>query len=149
MYKVEIPNLDLMREAFAKSPQKIAPILIDAVKKAGAEIVNEEKKQAPVKTGNLRRAIELQTGNIYARITPTANYSSYVNFGTGIYGDRHDYIRPTRAKVLRFTIGGKVVYAKRTKGQRANDFIGRTLDAKISNINDIFNKATEQIVNEL
>lgn len=148
MYKVEIPNLQELRDSFAKAPQKVAPILIDATKQAGAVIVNEEKKQVPVKTGTLRRSVELSLGNIYARITPTANYASYVNFGTGIHNGG-GYIYPKKSKYLKFNVGGRTIYCKRIAGQRANPFAERTLLNAKQQIIDIFNKAGNKIVNEL
>jgi hypothetical protein len=44
-------------------------------------------------------------------------------------GTRPHLIRPRRARALRFTVGGDVVFAKlvRHPGTRANDFMGRAL----------------------
>jgi hypothetical protein len=46
-----------------------------------------------------------------------------------IYGTRPHIIRPRRARVLRFEVGGRVVYAAYVKhpGTRANDFLDRAL----------------------
>lgn len=44
-------------------------------------------------------------------------------------GTRPHLIRPRRARALRFTVGGDVVFAKlvRHPGNRANNFLGRAL----------------------
>lgn len=46
-----------------------------------------------------------------------------------IYGTRPHIIRPRRARVLRFEVGGRVVYAAvvRHPGTRANNFLSRAL----------------------
>jgi hypothetical protein len=70
--------------------------------------VAEQKRGAPVKTGNLRRTIHL--GSVTTRSATTvasAKYAPAVEFGT-----RPHIIRPRRAKVLRFAAGGRVVFTK-------------------------------------
>lgn len=51
-------------------------------------------------------------------------YAGFVNDGT-----RPHVIRPRRAKALRFTVGGRVVFAKVVNhpGQRAQPFLDRAL----------------------
>lgn len=48
-----------------------------------------------------------------------------------LQGTRPHLIRPRRASVLRFEVGGRVVFAKlvRHPGTRANDFMRRALEA--------------------
>lgn len=73
------------------------------------EAVGEQKRLAPVRTGNLRRTINV--GRITARSAETlarANYAAYVEFGT----QPHE-IRPRNAKVLRWKVRGGYRYARR------------------------------------
>lgn len=45
--------------------------------------------------------------------------------GTGLYGPRHALIRPRHASVLRFSIGGTVLYRAWVRGVHPNAFLGR------------------------
>lgn len=85
------------------------------------DAVSEQKKLAPVKTGNLRRTIHV--GRITARSAETvasANYARFVEFGT-----RPHEIRPRKARVLAFKVGSRKVFARRVQhpGTRAQPFM--------------------------
>lgn len=76
-------------------------------------IATQAKVDVPVRTGNLGRTIgegrigfrgpRTVTGSVHA----TAHYAAPVHEGR-----RARTIRPVRAKALRFTVGGRVVFAK-------------------------------------
>lgn len=87
-------------------------------------VLGEQKREAPVRTGNLRRSIRL--GTISARVAQTvasANYAAHVEYGTG----PHE-IRPRRRRALRWRAAdGGVVFATKVNhpGTRANPFMAR------------------------
>lgn len=145
-YKIEINGLDELRKSFKKAPKKVTPILLKATKKAGALIVRVAKEEAPSKTSNLRRLIELELGNIFARITPTANYSHFVHEGTGIFGSKGAMILPKKAKAMRFQGKGGYVFIKSSKGQPANKFLDRTAKNVQREVNEIFIEAQKEII---
>jgi len=95
----------------------------DALGERGLELMREEE---PFKTGFLRETTERRQFNVpngYGEeIIPTAPYAVFNAFGTGIYGDTHEPIFPTQAKALRFVIGGRVLFRRSVKGQKANRF---------------------------
>ncbi len=140
MYDIEIKNLDKVLKEFENSPEKIDKDLQKSVKNIGATIVGIEKKEAPVGTGHLRRNIIFKYYPISVEIFPNTKYASYIESGTGLYGPRHDYIRPVSAKALAFKINGRWVFAKKTKGQKANKFVKRTADKAGPVANAIINK---------
>lgn len=85
------------------------------------QVVAQAKLNAPVQTGYLRNSIrKVPTFNARGpafRVEATANYAPFVEEDT-----RPHVIRPRHGKVLKFRIGGRVVYAKivhhpGTKGQ--------------------------------
>ena len=86
--------------------------------------------EAPRRTGRLGSEIKGEIvrsgGGVTINFTST-DYTRYVIEGTGLYHkpDAHDVIRPKKAKVLRFEIGGEVLYRAFVRGQRPNDFAGR------------------------
>lgn len=96
--------------------------------------VAEQKRAAPVATGNLRRSIGI--GSVTATLAETiasAGYARYVEQGTGVYGYKRKPITPKRGKFLRFEVGGSrltgkgkgssVVFAKSVKGRKATPFM--------------------------
>jgi len=60
------------------------------------------------------------------KIISSAIYTPYVNDGTGIYKTGR-YIYPRTRKALRFEYKGKIVYAKRVKGQRGQKFVEKSI----------------------
>ncbi|NCD40556.1 MAG: hypothetical protein EOL88_00540 [Bacteroidia bacterium] len=150
MYSIEVENLKEIQEAFTRAPLLVSSELIKGVKEAGKVVLRTEKKEAPVgKTGLLRRTIAMDYAPISVKIYPTREYAGYVHEGTGIYGKRNDYIRPVNAKVLAFKVGGKMIFTKKVKGQKANPFVERTANIVASPINTIFNNVLKNIVKKI
>jgi hypothetical protein len=84
---------------------------------------------APVDTGRLRSSIRAEPPRIFTfrgsvTIGSDLEYAAMVNDGT-----RPHIIRPRRARVLRFQVGGRTVYAREVHhpGTRANPFLDRAL----------------------
>lgn len=149
MYSIEIENLGEIKRLFNAMPKVVDGELSKSVKKAGAYILGVEKGEVPVKTGALRRAIAMEYFSIGIKVGPNSNYAQWVHFGTGLYGPRHDFIRPKRAKVLAFKVGGKMVYAKYTRGQKANPFVERTVAKSSNPVNSIFDQCLTNIMEKL
>lgn len=146
---IQVRGLDKLMKSFSKAPQIIAPVLTTATKKAGAVVVTREKKEAPVNTGNLRRSVEIDYNPIQVKITPKARYAQFVNNGTGLFGETRRYIRPVTAKALKFKGKSGIIFTRRVKGQKPNPFVERTVKGTKSEVNNIFDKALEEIINIL
>lgn len=86
-----------------------------------------------IDTGRLRSSIAVDLrqfrGRPAVRIGSNLFYARYVHDGTGLYGPRRRLIRPTTKKVLRWRGPGGFVYARYTRGMRANHFLTSALDA--------------------
>lgn len=88
------------------------------MEKLGLTAIAEQKRIAPVRTGNYRRGINIgRIGKTYVDLHANADYSAYVEYNT-----QPHTIVPRRARVLRFKIGNMVVWTRRvrhpgTKGQ--------------------------------
>ncbi len=68
-------------------------------------VIHEAQALVPRKTGNLQRSIvpgELTAAS--ATVVVHANYGSYVEYGTGLFGPRHQRIDP--GKVMHWKGGG-------------------------------------------
>jgi len=51
----------------------------------------------------------------------------YIHDGTGIYGPKKQPIVPVNARVLRFRIGGRTVFAKSVKGIKPKPFFTKAI----------------------
>lgn len=81
----------------------------------------ESKRLVPVKTGHLRRSITraaatVAGGTVRGRWGTNVPYARHVEFGRGPV-----VARP--GKVLRFEIGGRVLYRKRVRAARPRPFL--------------------------
>lgn len=147
MFDIKVENLNEIREMFKKAPRVANKELQKATKNAGALIKRTEVKEAPHKTGNLQRSIQLRYRPIVTEIYPTADYAMAVHEGT-----RPHTITPTRKKVLRFKgSNGQWVFTKKVNhpGTKANPFVKRTAKKVTPGINLIFKKALINIVNNI
>jgi len=98
---------EALRRTAEQSQQTTQQVLIQA----SNQILAEMEARVPVDTGNLRRSLGVRVHNDRVIIGPNVNqapYAGYVEFGT-----KPHVIRPKRAGgVLRFNVGGTIVYAK-------------------------------------
>lgn len=122
MGRVRVDQADLRRAIRGASRQELT--------NAGRQVVNRAKVLAPVDTGRLRAAIGpakfSRSWTLRPRVTIEVNvaYAAFVHDGT-----RPHIIRPRNAQVLRFQVGGQVVYARvvHHPGTRARPFLDRAL----------------------
>jgi hypothetical protein len=119
-------------KALLTSPQ--GAVVQDLVRR-GRNVTNQAKRNAPVDTGRLRADIswELRHDNVpFIRIGNSVNYALAVHEGTGIYGPTGQPIRPRRAKVLRFKVGGRVIYRPSVRGSRGRPYLRTALAAAVN-----------------
>jgi HK97 gp10 family phage protein len=85
------------------------------------------KEEAPVDTTNLRKNIkyEVNAGADEAKVfvDEKIEYARFQEEGTGLYGPKHAFIYPKKAKFLSW-VGkdGKRVFARRSSGTRPKEF---------------------------
>lgn len=99
------------------------------LREASRQVVNRAKILAPVDTGRLRSSIRAEPPVIFSLrgrvvVGSDLEYARYVNDGTAPHR-----IRVRNARALRFTVGGRVVYARYVDhpGTRAQPFLDRAL----------------------
>lgn len=84
-------------ENFLKSQINSIPKLVEVVKTNTAEMQANAQRKAPVKTGFLKRQINLdinaQSQSIEGKISGDANYDPYQEYGTR-FMEAHPHIRP-------------------------------------------------------
>jgi HK97 gp10 family phage protein len=121
-----MPRVRLDRAALNRQIRGASRAELD---RAARQVMNRAKILAPVDTGRLRASIRVEARRtlglrtVYT-IGSDVYYAPYVNDGT-----RPHTIRPRRGKALRFTIGGRVVYARvvHHPGTRPRPFLDRAL----------------------
>lgn len=92
----------------------------------------EARRRAPGSMGqgsNIRSAIQRGPGGDFRGVITLSHPAAlYI-----LHGTRPHLIRPVRARALRFTVGGRVVYAKLVHhpGTRANNFLAASLPAAL------------------
>ncbi len=121
MARVRLDRADLQRVMTNASRREL--------KEASRQVVNRAKVLAPVRTGRLRASIRAEEPRIFSlrgsvKVGSDLEYAGFVNDGT-----RPHIIRPRRAQVLRFTVGGRTVFAKvvHHPGTRPRPFLDRAL----------------------
>lgn len=99
------------------------------LREAGRQVVNRARVLVPVDTGRLRASIRADPPRIFSlrgslTVGSDLEYAAAVNDGS-----RPHVIRPRRAQVLRFRVGGQVVFAKVVNhpGTRGTHFLDKAL----------------------
>jgi len=120
---VDIQQRGLEFTVFADHLQsEVLPGLVQAAVDYGyADMMS----RVPVRTGRLMGSIQKQVQGLQGSIGPTEPYAIYVEYGTS----PHE-IRPVYASVLRFEVGGKVVFTPivHHPGTRPQPFISNTAE---------------------
>ena len=147
-FKIKVNGLKELRKRFAEAPKTTAPLLKKGIIDSAKVIVRAEIKEAPTKTGNLRRTISFKYKPIQATIKPNAKYAYWVHEGTGVYAGR-GMITPKKGNVLAWRQNGKWVFARKTKGQKGNPFVERAWRISKRPIQTIFGKMLKNIVDKL
>jgi bacteriophage HK97-gp10 putative tail-component len=121
MARVRLDRADIRRAIRGASMSEL--------RRVGPMVVNRAKILCPVDTGRLRASIQgdyRRTWTLRPQFTVFSDveYASMVNDGT-----RPHVIRPKNASVLRFEVGGRVVYARvvHHPGTRARPFLDRAV----------------------
>ena len=99
------------------------------LREASRQVVNRARILAPVRTGRLRSSIRAEAPRFFSlrgsvTVGSDLEYAAYVNDGT-----RPHIIRPRSKQVLRFNVGGRVVYARVVNhpGTRGTKFLDKAL----------------------
>jgi HK97 gp10 family phage protein len=117
---------------------KLLPLL---VKNAAEYAYALMSAKAPVRTGRMLGSIRKDVRGLEATIGPTVPYAIYVEYGTA----PHE-IQPVNASVLRFEVGGRIIFTHLVHhpGTRAQPFIRETAEATRQKIPELWNEIAEE-----
>lgn len=169
LFEIKIENLSQLTKALRNYPAIAAPVLQRAIEGTGFVFQKNTLKNDPVpwRTGNLLQSFRFRSSPGEARWSPTANYASFVEFGT-----RPHVIMPRRRKMLRWTVGsttgryvtsrsgrqryqggqsGSYVFAQRVNhpGTRAQPFMGKIVERSNPEVTRLFGQAGDIIMREI
>ena len=94
MTTLEFKGIDKLMKRL--DPQRTEADVRKVVKANGAGLQQMAMRKAAVDTGFMKRSIglEITDGGLAATITPTAEYSVYVEYGTRFNGGARPFLRP-------------------------------------------------------
>lgn len=121
MASVRLDRADLRRAIRGASRREL--------REASRLVVNRAKILAPVDTGRLRASIRADPPRLLT-LRPSVKVGTDVEYASWVHdGTRPHVIRPRRAQVLRFEVGGRVAYARVVNhpGTRARPFLDHAL----------------------
>lgn len=142
-----VGSADIARlaEALRRSGQESHATTMSVLIEAANFILTEMEIRVPVDTGELRNSLAVVVMGDRVRIGPTADHGVYVEFGT-----RPHEIRPRSAGALRFTINGRVVYAKvvHHPGTKAQPFVRPAFEAWVDSLGGMVAEANVKVIKD-
>lgn len=79
---IQIKNINQIRYAFLRAPQKMSIELDKAIRKSTFQIARQSRVNTPVDTGRLRSSHTETFGRMRGIIEPKAEYAEFVHDGT-------------------------------------------------------------------
>jgi len=141
MIEVEICTSGLN---FEEAAEKLSGSLRQELIERLADIAwNRAFYSAPWRTGKLAGSIVKEVGDREAWIKALAPYAVFVEKGTAPH-----LIRPVRASVLAFEVGGEMVFTGlvRHPGTRPNPFLHRAVDEARAKVDEIFADLWQELI---
>lgn len=117
---------------------------IELVVKKTAERAEELlRERAPRKTGRMAESVGSTVLGRAAIVGLRASYARFLEFGT-----RPHEIRPRRARALRFSIGGRMIFARRVlhPGIRPRRFVQAAAEELQEELGSIFEEVMEHAI---
>lgn len=150
---IKVIGLNTLKESLKKAPERTVYELSNAVKSSLNEIRNKSLREAPIKSGDLRKGIStpIMKTRLRGELEAREPYSAAVHEGS-----RAHIIRPKRIGYKGHPGGlgnrktGFGVYNMvHHPGTKPNKFFVRSIEKSISAIDQFFNRAIQNIINSI
>lgn len=127
----------------------------------------EAMKRSPVRTGTLRRSwnVTVSPAGDEAVVASTLRYAPYVEYGTGLFGPRHQRITSPSGKVLAWPAGntgpngtlrqtgspragtqGQYAFARSTQGMHPHPMLHPALEAAMPHAPEVLQEAARLLL---
>lgn len=121
----------------AEIERKVKRAEEDAVEMLAFDVWGNIGEGAPKDHGRLAGGFDIDRfGPLAWKIGTAVEYAEWVHEGTGLFGPGKKPIRPKNAKVLRFEIDGKTIFARSVRGQKPNRYVDRAIDKSENRTNE-------------
>lgn len=141
--KIETQGFPEVRKKLMQLKADAKPIITKSLVRGGHMIETTAKQKCAVKTGRLRSSITTETIKWdEVHIGTNVEYGSYVEYGTGPH-----FIEPKNTSVLKFEIGGEVIFAKRVyhPGTKPQPYLRPALHQHKAAIRDLVIATVEEV----
>lgn len=150
-FKLEIKGLERLRKSFKESPKVVRAEMARGVKSSVLFLQLMMRREVPVKTGKLKKNIDAHTdffgNNLRGRVGPNL---SIVKYGFWVHEGTKPYtIRPRTKQALWWPGLRHPVKLVRHPGIKKNPYIPRTITKSEGQVNKIFEKLTDRIIEHL
>lgn len=141
---IEVKGLETLKKALKQAPDLVGREVQKALNLATTKTQASARKEAPARTGNLRRRIDFTLKPFEGIVESKAEYGIYVHQGT-----RPHIIRPSKKKALFWKEAPYPVKIVRHPGTKANPFMERGAKSVEGEVNAIFQTAVKNITSSL
>jgi hypothetical protein len=147
---IEGQSFAQLADLYGKAPDLVKQKAADAVNRSLLAYQATAKQVAPIRQGILRAGIQINPARIDGNtvtgsVEATAPHSLFQEQGTGIYGPSGQPIRPKSAKVLAWSSGGKMHFAKQVKGSRPHWYMRTSAQQNRLNTQQNFEQAVAEV----
>ena len=146
MTAVGSADIARLAEALRRSGQESHATTMSVLIEVANYILTEMEIRVPVDTGELRNSLSVEVMGDRVRIGPQAPHGVYVEFGTAPH-----QIRPKSSTgSLRFTINGRVIYAKVVNhpGTRPQPFVLPAFEAWVDSLGGMVAEANVKVIRD-
>ena len=148
-YDITVKGVEAFMDKLQSSQEAIVAANLQAMEKSTLEVEARAKAKVPRVTGRLFASITHEASPEEGRVGTNVRYAPFVEFGTGLAGPLHHLIYPTRARYMTWLSGDKRVFARFTRGMRAEPYLGPALDESRDRIFDNFRQAAQKLIDHL
>ena len=143
--QVKIEGADELAKALQNFSSVSIPIVQSAIEASVAILAKYTVKgNVPWRTGNLTQSFRSETGPLFARWFPTANYAGYVYYGT-----KPHVIKPTNKKALFWPGAAHPVRQVNHPGTRPIPYLDTIVTEAGPDIDTLFGTALDKILQQM
>lgn len=130
-FKATVVGARRQADKFAQGSRMVRPVMFEEMDRLAGKTTRIMQSVAPKRSGALSERIHPEIiGGGFVLVSDVRSEEGYSYTGVTRFGHTTAFIYPRKAKALRFTIGGRVIFAKRVRGYHpSRDWVERGVPA--------------------